>query len=91
MKVKLSEFEVEELARHLFQLEEEDDLDAIDEALFDQWSIDFETFKAMLEHLVPLIEVGTSELTGNTYKGFAKDGLWLVKEEVPSVKGKTSK
>lgn len=90
MKAKLNEFEVEELVRHMFQLEDEDDLDALDEAIFEQWGTTFENFKAMLEQLVPLIEVGTSELTGKTYKGFGKDGLWLVKEEVPSVKNKTS-
>lgn len=84
MKAKLSDLEVEDLVRHLFQLEGEDDYDALDVAIFEEWGVDLPTFYKICEHLVPLCQVGTSPITGKQYRGFAAKGSWLVKEEVPS-------
>jgi hypothetical protein len=38
--------------------------------------------------LLPLVNVGTSELTGTRFKGFAdvKNKMWLVKTEVSKLK-----
>lgn len=45
---------------------------------------DLDTFREIVSRLLPLIDVGTSELTGTKYKGFAdtKNNMWLVKTGV---------
>ena len=59
-----------------------EDVDDIDQALWDNLEIDRAAFEALLDSLMPMIDVGTSPLTGNAYKGFAADGMWLANIKV---------
>lgn len=58
---------------------EENDLEKI---LYDKLDIDIDQFYLLIEKLLPLCERAKSELTGITYRGFGKDGLWLIRQEV---------
>ena len=69
--------------RKSFELEEGDleegDLERI---LYNYCDIDLDQFYLLIEKLLPLCEHAKSELTGITYRGFGKDGVWLIRQEV---------
>ena len=52
---------------------------ALEETLAQRFNIDFNDLVKIAEKLLPLCTQGTSPLTGNNYRGFAKDGAWLAK------------
>ena len=79
-----SEWEYEELARHLCGLDAETDDATFEEALYERFDLDFDTFANVASALVPLCNVWKSPLTVATYRGFAADGLALVKMKVES-------
>ena len=58
---------------------EEGDLERI---LYNYCDIDLDQFYFLIEKLLPLCEHTKSELTGITYRGFGKDGVWLIKQEI---------
>ena len=58
--------------------------------LFNEYEIDFESFEKLINVLVPLIEVGKSPLTEKIYQGFAVDGHWLIKKEYNCLKLKSN-
>lgn len=64
------------------QLSEDHDIQEADNALQERYNIDLDDFAAILTDLLPLIDVGTSSLTGKRYKGFAKGGRFLAKVEI---------
>lgn len=64
---------------------EAEDVDEADigQDLYDKFGFpNFETFQEMIGKLLPLCDTARSELTGRAYRGFGKDGLFLVKMEV---------
>ena len=75
-----------ELALHLSGIKESDLTDdmycEIDDALYRKYGIDMDKLDDIVSELLPLIEVGTSPLSGTHFKGFAINGLWLVKVEI---------
>ncbi len=77
----VSEFEVEELVRGMFGLG--DDVD-IDDYIYEHYDsqVSFEGFALIVRDLLPLIVVGQSPLTQKTYKGFGKDNMFFIKQEV---------
>lgn len=79
-------FAIEELACQITGLDY-DEIDAdtaiIEQKIIDQFDIDLGSFQEIIERLLPLIQIGQSELTKTMYKGFGKDGVWLVKMEIP--------
>ena len=50
----------------------------------EEFFIDLDVFQDIVDRLLPLIDVGTSDLTNTKFKGFAdvKKKCWLVKTEV---------
>lgn len=55
----------------------------IEQDLYDKYGFpSFEEFMDLVEKLLPLCDTARSELTGKRYRGFGKDGLFLVKMEV---------
>ena len=79
-------FDVQELICHLLNInydEIDDDALIIEDTLLEKYGCTIEQFKELLEKLIPMIDVGTSNLTNKTYKGFAdvKNGYWLIKTE----------
>lgn len=54
----------------------------LEEIFYDKYLIDLDQAHDLIKDLLPLIDVAKSELTNKVYKGFGKDNLWLIKEEV---------
>lgn len=90
-KFKAGEIELEELAAFLLGRDLESFIGEDGEyegnlwnEFYNQFRIEEKHFTHLVNQLMPLITVGKSPLTGNTYKGFAdaKNGFWLVKMRV---------
>ena len=75
-----------ELICHLCNLDDDSEYDDLDQAVYDKYEIGLDQFNAVVASLLPLIDVGKSELTGETYKGFSVQtngyGFWLLKMKV---------
>lgn len=86
-KTAISSIEVEELACHLTGLDY-DGIDAdeviIDEKLQEVYGITLDGFTDLIGKLMPLIDVGSSPLTKERYKGFSdsEKKMWFVKIKV---------
>lgn len=70
-----------ELVRELLGLGADADDDEMEDALWDRFGIVFEDFHKVSVALLPYATIGTSPLTQTTYRGFAKDGVFLLKQE----------
>ena len=77
----VSEFDVEELIRGMFDLS--DDADVVDfiQAKY-QDEVSWQAFNYIINDLIPYIVIGESPLTKKIYKGFGKDGMFFIKQEV---------
>ena len=87
LKTRTNYLEIEELACKILGLDYDDidaDTDVINEKMDEEFFIDLDVFQNIVDRLLPLIDVGTSELTNTKFKGFAdvKNKTWLVKTEV---------
>lgn len=75
-----------ELVCHLCNLDDDSEYDDLDQAIYDKYEIGLDQFDAIVSDLLPLIDVGKSELTGKLYKGLSVQtngyGFWLLKMEV---------
>ena len=75
-----------ELICHLCNLDDDSTYDELEQAVYDKYEIELDQFDLVVRDLLPLIDVGNSELTGKTYKGFSVHtngyGFWLLKVEV---------
>lgn len=75
-----------ELICHLCDLDDNSTYDELEQAIFDNYEVSIDAFDAIARALLPLVDVGKSELTGKTYKGFSVHtngyGFWLLKMEV---------
>ncbi|NNG75631.1 hypothetical protein HLH10_04695 [Acinetobacter sp. ANC 4277] len=75
-----------ELICHLCNLDDNSTYDELEQAIFDNYEMSIDAFDAIAHALLPLVDVGKSELTGKTYKGFSVHtngyGFWLLKMEV---------
>ncbi len=81
-----NEFDTEELACKIVGLNY-DEIDAdtskIENELYEQFGIDLEIFTILINKLTPLIDIGTSPLTKERFKGFSNQkGMWLLKMRV---------
>lgn len=81
--------EVAELACEITGTDEETiygDFDVLEDHLYEQFNIDFDSFHEIINRLLPLVDVGKSPLSGKFFKGFSKveDGMgrWIVKAEI---------
>lgn len=84
---QVDDYDSMELAAHILgvthQYENADDpLDFIDSELYEKFEITSDTFCEIIRHLLPLVTVAPSGLTGKLYRGFGGNGSWLVKEEI---------
>ena len=75
----IDEFDIEELVRGIGELS--DDVDVYD-YVNDELGIDWADFVKLVGVLMPLIMVGESPLTGKAYRGFGKDGMFFIKQEI---------
>ena len=70
--VRLHWHDVEELAAHILGLGDEYESGDVENELCDKYEISFESFHAIIEKLLPLVDVGESPLSGKWYRGFSK-------------------
>lgn len=75
----VDEFDIEELVRGIGKLDDEAD---VTEYVWDNFNCDWYDFCKIIEVLMPLIVVGESPLTKKVYRGFGKDGMFFIKQEV---------
>ena len=76
---KISDFDVEELVRGMHALDDEVD---IYDFVVDEYSMDWDDFYKLISNLLPLAIVGQSPLTGKVYRGFGKNNMFFIKQEV---------
>lgn len=84
-KVNIHPFAIEELACKLVELDYNEigvDTTLIEDELDDKFDVDLDELKELVDHLIPLIQIGRSPLTDTIYKGFGEDGVMIVKAEV---------
>lgn len=80
MSESLSEFDVEELVRGMFDLDDDVDIvDFIQEKYNDE--ITWDAFYYVIRDLLPFVVIGQSPLTKEIYRGFGKDGVFFVKQK----------
>ena len=73
--------DAEELAAHLLGIPEEDE--SLYEELHVRFGCDLHQFEDLIESLLPMIDIGSSPLTGRRFKGFAAHGqYWMAKMEI---------
>lgn len=70
--------------RKFFELEDDGDLEEgdLERILYNYCDIDLDQFYLLIEKLLPLCERAKSGLTDTEYRGFGKNGLWLIRQEV---------
>ena len=79
--MSVSEFDVEELVRGMFNLDDEIDIvDFIGEKYEDE--VTWNCYCKIISYLLPLIVIGESPLTKKIYRGFGKDGVFFIKQEI---------
>ena len=87
LKVNTSYLDIEELACKILGIDFDEidgDTQTIEDKIDEEFYIDLDTFQNIVNRLLPLIDVGTSELTNTRFKGFSdvKNKRWIVKTEV---------
>lgn len=72
-----------DLAAYLAGINPDSMEDEIEEAFYNAFGVDVDTFNMLAEQLIYLIDVGVSPLTRERYKGFSDGkGRWLAKVKV---------
>ena len=77
-------FEIEELACKILGIDYDEidaDTEIIENEIYEQFGIDLEIFQTVINRLLPLVDVGRSELTNTVFQGFGDGNCWLVKIE----------
>jgi hypothetical protein len=82
MTFEVSDMQAYDLAMAILGLPDDTEDDVVNRALWVHCGVDFEDFKSIVNLLTPLAMIGDSALTGAKYRGFAKDGWFIVKQEV---------
>lgn len=63
-----------------------EDVNKVNDELYEQMDVYFDSFHEIVNRLLPLIDVGESPLTKKRFKGFSKieDGMgcWIVRTEI---------
>ncbi|MDM1378186.1 hypothetical protein [Myroides marinus] len=84
-QVNIHPHAIEELACKLIGIDYEEigvDTSLIEEELDEKFDVDLDELKVLIDHLIPLIQIGRSPLTDILYKGFGDNGVMIVKAEV---------
>jgi len=75
----LDEFDIEELVRGIGGLDDEAD---VYDYVWENFNVDWYDFQRIIGVLLPLIVVGESPLTKRVFRGFGKDGVFFIKQEI---------
>jgi hypothetical protein len=81
--VPVDGFDIECLACFILGLDEDSESSDIDKALYEEFECTLESFTQIIQHLLPLCDVGEGVITKKIYRGFACQGKdeWLIKTE----------
>ena len=63
--------DAQEIAIQILGLDENAEYDEVEELFMEKFFTDLDQFAEILSYLLPMIDVGTSGLTNESYKGFA--------------------
>jgi len=78
--MKMDWMDAEELAIAILGLDEETaDSYAIEDALLDKFEISLEQFHKISESLLPFTIPAQAAISGESFHGFVKDGVFIVK------------
>lgn len=80
----VEEFEALELAAAMLGRDEPEtaeEEEALEQALLERFGVDIEVLIKVAGALLPLCACGRSSLTDRGYRGFARDGCFIVKTE----------
>lgn len=82
--LKLNKSDVEKLVCHILEYDyEEIGYYFLNSELGDKWGINIDAFTEILEHLLPLIDIGKLPPTHKRYKGFSdQEGNFFVQMEI---------
>ena len=69
--MNIDETDVLELAAHITGLSSKSSDSDIEDALIDKFNVDLYGLSLTVEALLPMIDIGSSGLTGKSYKGFS--------------------
>jgi hypothetical protein len=82
-KANVHQFDIEELACKILGIDIDEidysDTEIINNELYNQFEIDLDNFRDIVNRLLPLIDIGESPLTKKKYKGFSDGNCWLTK------------
>lgn len=87
MTYRMNHYDADELALTVCGLidsdeAQEDPTDVADRAVCDRYDCDMDTFTRIAQDLLPLATIAPGALSGKLYQGFAKDGCFIVKQEI---------
>jgi hypothetical protein len=84
---RIDRYDVEELACKIVGLDY-DEIDAdeqvIEDKMIDLYGCDLDQFASIIDKLLPMIDVGSSPITKERYKGFSdtEKQMWFVKMKI---------
>jgi hypothetical protein len=83
--MKIEEFEAQEIADFLLNIENpEEDSEITEEALDIHYGIGIETFTEIVNKLFETLDLSLSPLTNEAYIGFSKGNQWMAKKKIDS-------
>ena len=83
--MKIEEFEAQEIADFLLNIENpEEDSEITEEALYIHYGIGIETFTEIVNKLFETLDLSLSPLTNKAYIGFSKGNQWMAKKKINS-------
>lgn len=65
-----------------YEFDDKLDISELEEILYNECDINFDQLDLIVERLLPLCQIGKSELTNKVYQGFGKNNMWIIKREV---------
>jgi hypothetical protein len=82
-EIEMDWMDAEELAVVVLGMDEETaDSNAIEQALYERFDISMEQFHKVAEALMPFTIPAQTLISGEFFKGFAKDGAFICKQRV---------
>ena len=77
--------EAEELAALVLGLDPDSiDSSEVEDKMADKFGVDMETFQKLAEALMPFTVAARTALSGTLCRGYAHDGAFICKQEVPA-------
>ncbi len=82
MTTKLDFHDIEDLARLICGIDEDDENADVDEALFEKFEVSFDSFAKLIEKLIDHTPEAAATLSNKIYTGFVNRDCFIIKKEV---------